>query len=209
MLWFQWPLAHSWAAATSTREGEHQHKGFCVTEGALFQKCQSRWQWWLHIISLKENIHMVNTTRVTIIIRVWTPENTAHQSLCFCSSYKMYRNMTHIFLHSLLPECTLAQLFLCVRQQFIISSKYKKKAQRRSTWGQALLGAQKDRPKSPRGSYRTWHHNIIQILLCEAVDLCHMYLCVPVLAGLFCNVSCTAAGTNTTSVPDCVSMPWL
>lgn len=30
---------------------------------------------------------------------------------------------------------------------------------------------------------------------------------MPVLAGLYCNVSYTVAGTNTTYVPDFVSMP--
>lgn len=40
-----------------------------------------------------------------------------------------------------------------------------------------------------------------------AAYLHHTYLCVPVLAGWFCNMSHTVAGTNTTYVPDSVSMP--
>lgn len=64
---------------------------------------------------------MGNTTHIPTITGVWTPENTAQQSLCFCSSYKIYINITHIFLCFILPVCTLAQLFLYVRWQFIVS----------------------------------------------------------------------------------------
>lgn len=92
---------------------------------------------------------MGNTSHFPIITRVWTPEKTVQQSLCFHSSYKMSISITHIFLCSLQPECTLAQLFLYVGWKFIISSKHK--TQRRSAWSQSLMGAQGDKPKASNG----------------------------------------------------------
>lgn len=119
----------------------------------------------------------------------------------------MYINITHIFLCAFLPECTLSQLFLYVRWQFIITNKYKKKPQMRIARGQSLTGTQGAKPKASSGICRSWHCYNISALLCGAAYLCHTWLCVPVLAGLFCNVNHTVAGTNTTYVPDFVSMP--